>query len=220
MSSVSSRKVLLPLACGLGLGAALAAAERNPPLLVRASPLLAPCVEAAARQDPGRALRIDADAGPEAADLLVAADVEVTRALEMGTALLDSDVDVARIPWVLKLAAGSPSSLASLEDALARGLEVVLPKGAAAYEARRMAAERGGRVRETADLRELRSAPLALLPRSLAGAGEQVPAGLRPLEVRAAVLAGARQPEAARAFVSFLGSEPGRRAFAACGENR
>ena len=220
MLVVNTTQVLLPVALGLALGAAVAAAERGSPLVVRASPLLAPCVEAAALNDPARAVRVDPSAGLDAADVLVGADVEVTRALEMGMALPDSDLDVARIPWVLRVPAGNPSRIVGLEDALARDLEVVLPKDPAAYEARRRAAGRGDRVREAADPRELRSASVALVPLSLAGAGERIPVDLRPIEVRAAVLSGSRQTATARAFVSFLASEPGQRAFTVCGEKR
>lgn len=220
MSFVSTTRALLPLALSLALGGTVAATERPAPLIVRASPLVAPCVEASASAYAARAVRIDASAGQNAADVLVAADVEVTRALEAGMALLDSDVDLARIPWVLQVPAGNPSRIAGLEDALARGLEVVLPKDPAAYEARRITAGRGDRVREASDPRELRSAPIALLPLSLAGAGDRIPTALRPLQVRAVVLAGSKQAEAARAFASFLGSEPGQRAFTACGDKR
>jgi accessory colonization factor AcfC len=121
---------------------------------------------------------------------------------------------------VLKVPAGNPSRIASLEDALARGLELVLPRDAAAYEARRLAAGRGDRVREAASPGELRSAPVALVPLSWAGTGERVPVDLRPIEVRATVLTGSKQAAAARAFVSFLASETGQRAFATCGNTR
>jgi ABC-type Fe3+ transport system substrate-binding protein len=40
------------------------------------------------------------------------------------------------------------------------------------------------------------------------------------LVARAVVAAGTKQPEAAMAFVAFLASEPGQRAFAKCGERR
>ncbi|HLA76595.1 MAG TPA: substrate-binding domain-containing protein [Vicinamibacteria bacterium] len=202
-------RILLLLALA---GGAAGAAEH--PLIVRASPLFSSCVEASARSYAARGVRVGAGGGE--ADVLVASDVEVTRALETGMAFLDSDVDVARVPWVLRVPAGNPSRVASLDQALAQGVEIALPKDPAAYEARRLVAGRE-RVREDP---EAGSAPTALLPLSLARGGEHIPTDIRPLHVRAVVLSGSKQQAAARAFASFLGSEAGQRAFAACGDNR
>src|SRR3990172_11472168 len=114
MSLVSVIRILLLLALA---GGAAGAAEHR--LIVRASPLFPSCVEASARSYAARGVRVGAGGGE--ADVLVASDVEVTRALETGMAFLDSDVDVARVPWVLRVPAGNPSRVASLDQALAQG---------------------------------------------------------------------------------------------------
>ncbi len=215
------RRGVLTVGLAVALGAAAGATERPTSLTIHASPLVVPCLEASASAyAAGRAVRIDTGGGPNASDLLVASDLEVTRALETGLALLDSDQDVAQIPWVLQVSAGNPGRVRSLEDALAQGLEVVLPKDVAAHEVRRMAEGRGNRTRQASDVRDLRSASAAVLPLSLAAAGDRIPTSLRPLHVRVAVLAGSKQEAAARAFAGFLASEPGQRVFAACENKR
>ena len=73
-----------------------------------------------------------------------------------------------------------------------------------------------GKPRETADAGTLRSARVALVPLSLAGGGDHIPVDLPALETRAAVAKGTPRAEEAAAFVRFLGSEEGQRAFAGC----
>ena len=200
------------------LCAALPAAEDS--LRVRSSQAAAPCVEAVARVwegTGGRAVSVDAgglrDPGPW--DVLVGSGVELTRALEGGDADIESDVEVARIPWVLHLPSGG--DVHALSDVVRSSVEIVMPTGPGAYEARRALAEQGAtRIVETADAARLRTAPVALVPLSLAGAGAQVEVDVPPIPVGAAVGMRARHTEAAAAFVRYLGSEGGREAFATC----
>jgi hypothetical protein len=189
-------------------------------LRVVSSAVSAPCVEAA-----GRAWQARGGAAPVVEtgslrdpgdwDVLVGSGVELTRALEGGDAVIDSDVGIAEIPWVLQLPSGG--EVRALSDVVQSGVEIVMLAGPAAYEARRALARDGtATVRETTDLAQLRSAPVALVPLSLAGSGRKVEVDVPPVRVDAAV--GIRSPHAeqATAFVRYLGSEAGRQAFAAC----
>jgi len=215
-------RVVLP--AFLVTSALVPAAGAGEPLRVRVTAAVAPCVAAAISGwigPGGRGVRVEAaglrDPGP--ADVLVGASVEMTRALEGGRAVVNSDLEVAEIPWVLSVAPGNPLGVRSLADARDKGVEVTVPAGPAAYEARRSLAGGGtSRVRESGDRAELRAAAVALLPLSLAGSGERIPVPeVPPLLASAAVAEGAAQPERARELVRFLGSEAGQRAFAACG---
>jgi hypothetical protein len=151
-----------------------------------------------------------------AADVLVGSGPEVTRVLESGLGRDDSDVAIAEVPWVLVLSDAAPA-VGSLEDAARAGLEVEVLAGPASYEARRALAAKSSRVRESRDVAALRKAQVALVPLSLAGRGRRVAVDVPPLVAQAAVGATAAAPDAAQAFVAFLGSVDGRRAFAACG---
>lgn len=195
------------------------AAEPGPALRVRATEATAPCLAAATRAlPPGSGSRATLETGDLAdatADVLVGSSVEMTRALESGLALNDSDVEIANIPWVLVLGDQAPD-LHSLKDVAAAGFEVEVPTGPASYEARRaLAAASAGRVRE-GDAKALRKAGIALVPLSLAGPGRRIAVDVPALLAQAAVGARASAPDAARAFAAFLGSENGRRAFAEC----
>jgi molybdate transport system substrate-binding protein len=165
---------------------------------------------------------VDLQVGPlrdaSAADVLVAASgVEMTRAIEGGKAVDGSEVAVARIPWVLSVPRGNPEGLSALADLARPGLDAVILAGPAAYQARKaVAGVAPGRLRESSDVATLRSARVALVPLSLAGAGDHIPVDLPPLEARAAVATGTSRSEEAAAFVRFLGSEEGQRAFAGC----
>jgi hypothetical protein len=202
------------------LAAAGDVAAREDPLVVRASPLLAPCAEAAVRAFPGgRARVLAAPLAEGGADVLLGADVEVTRALESGRAVLDSEVDLARVPWVLAVPAGNPDRIAGLDDALGRGLELTVAEGPAAHEVRRVLSERGAaRLRGSSDLETLHTARLALVPLSVRPRGDTLATAIRPFEARAALSADSRHADAARALLRFLGSERGQRAFSACGK--
>ena len=140
---------------------------------------------------------------------------EGDRALEGGDAVIDSDVGIADIPWVLHVPSGG--DVQSLSEVVQSGVEIVVLAGPAAYEARRALARDGtAAIRETADAAQLRSAPVALVPLSLAGSGRQLEVDVPPVRVDAAVGIRAPHSEAAAALVRYLGSEAGRQAFAAC----
>jgi hypothetical protein len=151
---------------------------------------------------------------PTPADVLVASEIELTRALESGAAEVNSDVDLARIPWVLRGPGAAQLSAASSLPAR----PVALPDGPAAYEARRALRTAGSSWVEATEVRALHEAPLALVPLSLAGDGAHVAApSVPPLVARAALGAGAKRPPEATALLAYLASEAGQRAFAACG---
>jgi hypothetical protein len=198
---------------------AVLAAPAAPPLRVRATEAMAPCVAAAAKAfaaTGGRAAAVETgDLKDATADVLVGSGPEVTRALESGLGRDDSDVAIAEVPWVLVLSEAAPA-VASLEEAVRAGLEVDVLSGPASYEARRALASKSSRLRES-DLTTLRKAPAALVPLSLAGPGRRVAVDVPALVAQAAVGVSASAPDGARAFVAFLGSDEGRRAFAACG---
>jgi len=181
-----------------------------------------PCVAAAAKayEASSGGIKPTVQAGvlsdPGDAEVLVASSVEITRALEGGVAVDGTDVDIARIPWVLSVASGNPRRLRSLEDLDQPGLEVWVLGGPAAYEVRRALRAHPARLRETQDGRVLRAAEVALVPLSLAGPGEHVPVDVAPIEARAAVASRAARSNAANAFVRYLGSEEGQRAFSTC----
>lgn len=190
------------------------------PLRVRASEVAAPCVQAAARAW-GRAAAVETaplrDPGP--VDVVVGSGVEMTRALEGGDAVIDSEEYIAEIPWVLSVESGNPLKLTGLADLARVGGEVVVLGGPAAYEARReLSAHRPGRLKESREGAVLRGAPVAVVPLSLAGPGERIAVKeIPPVLTSAAVGARAVQPGAAREFVHFLASEAGQKAFASCG---
>ena len=101
-----SSALLAAFAVGVAAPSVAPAAEAG--LRVRASPVAAPCVEAAGQAweaRGGRSVSVETgdlrDRG--AWDVLVGSGVELTRALEGGEADLATDVDVATIPWVLHL---------------------------------------------------------------------------------------------------------------------
>jgi hypothetical protein len=185
---------------------------------VRATRETAPCVRAAVAASPRwrEAARIE-EGGPREpgpADVLVASEVELTRALESGAAVANSDVDLARIPWVFRGPGARGLDAAAVGSA--SGLTVTVPAGAAAYEARRAVGT--NRLVEAADVRALREATLALVPLSLAEEGPTVAAAaVPPLIARAALASGAKQAPAARGLLEYLASEAGQRAFAGCG---
>lgn len=186
-------------------------------LRVLSSAVSAPCVEAAGRAWGVRPLVVETGSlrDPGDWDVLVGSGVELTRALEGGDAVIDSDVGIADIPWVLRLPSGG--DVQSLSEVVQSGVEIVVLAGPAAYEARRALARDGtATIRETTDAAQLRSAPVALVPLSLAGSGRQVEVDVPPVRVDAAVGVRALHSEDAAALVRYLGSQAGRQAFAAC----
>jgi ABC-type molybdate transport system substrate-binding protein len=208
-----------PLAVAAALLALSGATDAPGRLRVRASYVVAPCVEAAVAAWPGPHTAVQVEtAGPlaaGAADVLVASSVELTRALEGGTADEATDLDVARVPWVMQVRSAG-AKVRGPADLATAGVEITVPDSPAAYEARRWAAATGGgRVREASG-RELREAPVAVVPLSLAGTGERIAVDVPPLVARAALTLRPERPAEARAFLAFLSSEPGQKAFAAC----
>ena len=191
-------------------------------LRVEAAETVAPCVRAAAevfaRRGAGVDLFVGRLAGDRQADVLVASSVEITRAIEAGRAEEGSDVDIASIPWILALEPGVPRDVGRLEDLGRTGGEVLLLGGAAAYEARRaLAAFPEIEVHETTDVASLRAASAAIFPLSLARGTDHVALDIPPVVARAVVTSRPQSPATAAAFVGFLASEEGQRAFAACG---
>jgi ABC-type molybdate transport system substrate-binding protein len=188
-------------------------------LRVRATAAVAACVGAAARAYERGPRRVAVETGPLAeagnADVLVGAATEVTRALEGGAAVADSDATVAAVRWVLVVPEGNPQSLTGLRDVDRAGVEVWVAGGPAAHEARR-ALQRAAptRLREAGDGTVPRGAAATLAPACTAGPGERLAVEVPDLVVEAAVSTGARRPDAARDFVTFLASPAGRRAFA------
>jgi hypothetical protein len=200
--------------------AMIAAPATAPALRVRTSSIVAPCVEAAVRAWPaargGAQVETAALTAPGPVDVLVGTSVELTRALENGTAEPGTDVDVASVPWVMQVRGGAAASIRRASDLAGSGLQVTVPESPASHEAWRWArSTSGGRVR-SASGRALREAEVVLVPLSLAAPGPRMGVDVTPLVVRAATAVAPAQPEPARALVAFLASEAGQTAFAAC----
>jgi hypothetical protein len=196
-------------------------------LRVRASPAVAPCVVAAAdeyqRTSRGRVAVETATIGSQdsadGSDVVVAADSELNRVIESGASDPDLEAEVATIPWVL---AGAPGTATPELRSLARTGSVVRTLGGpvARETWRRLHLQgfspaRVERVRETPV--RLESGEAAVVPLSLAGAGPATTLDVPPLRARAVVVRASPRKDAARAFLDFLGTAPGRGAFRACG---
>jgi hypothetical protein len=154
----------------------------------------------------------------DGADVVIGADAELHRIEESGASLPGLDLDVARIPWVLVGAPGTPPpDLRSLERATGR---VRVLSGTVGREARRSLDSMASRLESLpADEAPPRLEPgeAAIVPLSLAGHGPAVTLTIPPLTARALGVRGSPRADAARAFVEFLGGEPGNAAFRACG---
>jgi hypothetical protein len=212
----------LGLAALLLVGAPPGAAVDEGALRVRASSAVAPCVAAAARAfRSSTSVAVGGFRDLHDADVFVGADVEVTRALESGGALIRSEADVASIPWVLVVGRGNPLALRGTDDLARAGRDVWVLGGLAASQARRALSQvPPDQLKESEDAGLLRDAAPALVPLSLAGAGERLAVDVPALAARAVVTSATKRPEAAKAFVAFLASEPGQRAFARCGDGQ
>jgi ABC-type molybdate transport system substrate-binding protein len=222
MSLLSHRVVADTGVLGAFFLAALVRASPPEPLRIQATEAVAPCVEAGARAFQARGMSTVAvvtgslKAAP-AADVFAGSAVEMTRAIESGDALDDTDVAVAKIPWVVVVGSGESVKIERLSDLARPEVEVEVLGGPAAYEARRaLEGVKADRVRESRDASVLKKASVALVPLSLAGPGERVPVDVPAIEARAAVATRTGRREEAQAFVSFLASEAGQRAFARC----
>jgi hypothetical protein len=208
-------------ATGLSLTLLLTLAGSSPSqtsagLRLRASAGVAPCVRSAAAGFETGGLSITIDEGDlgDLVDeqLLAGSGVEITRAIEAGLAVEGTDVDLARIPWVLR---APPSGPQRLEDLAGRGGRIVLLGGAESYEARRaLGGLPSGRVSETTDPETLRAAPLAVVPLSLAGKGPHQLLDISPILARAALTR--HDTGEGRRFLDYLTSEPGLKRFVAC----
>ena len=211
------------LALAAGGAHALAAREGAPVVRVRASEAFVPCVSEAGRvygQTFGTSVTVSSGAVHETAgaDVLVGAAVEINRALEGGLARTDSDVLIARVPWVLVVERASSSRIEGLQDLATSADTVEVLGGPAGHEARRaLAALPSGRVREIRDAAALRASRMALVPLSVAGPGRRIPVDVAPLVAQAAIVISPQSVETAQAFVIWLGSEAGQTAFASCG---
>ncbi len=214
----------LPLLIGVGLVAATgggdAGAAAGGPLRVRASEPFGPCLSdalAAFSRESGvpTALDVGEPDPPAGADVVVGEDGELTRALEGGTLDRRSSFDLGTMPWVFVVPAGSE---ADVSQAVAAADRVHVLGGRLGREARAALGNRlpAGRVQLSRDPRELRAARYALVPRSLAGPGEQRPAGLPPLVAVAAAVADAPHPSEARQLLAFLRSTRGRALLSSC----
>jgi len=178
------------------------------------APCLTPAVQAFSRES---GLSVAIDVGdldpPQGADVVIGDDAEMTRMLEGGVADLATSFDLGSLPWVLVVPAGSPAGSLS-----AMGAERVSVMGGRASRAAReslqtMPAER---VRVSRDADELRHARYALVPRSLAGPGEQRPSGVRPLMAVTAIITDAPHPDGARALLAFLRTDRARHLLTPC----
>jgi hypothetical protein len=180
---------------------------------VRASEAFAPCLRPALdafSRESGvpTVLDVREPDPPGDADVVVGDDVELTRVLEGGSADLGSSFDLGYLPWVFVVPKGAPVEVsAAVADA---GWLYVLG-GRVGREARAALGSRlpEGRVRVSRDPQELRGASYALVPRSLAGSGEQRPAGVRPLVAVAAAVSGTPHAAEAARLLAFLKSARG-----------
>ena len=189
-------------------------------VVVRASEAFAPCLApalASFRRETGVHARLEVkDPDPAVgADVVVGDDSELTRVLEGGSANLASALDLGFIPWVFVSPPGAP---ADVKAAAAMAERVVALGGPLGDQARATLGVRFAldRLRVTRDAAELRGARYALVPRSLAGAGQLRAVPVPPLvAVAAAVNDAANGPGAGR-LLEFLKSSRGRAALSAC----
>jgi hypothetical protein len=186
---------------------------------VRASeafaPCLAPALAAFTRETGVRATLEVKDPDPaDGADVVVGDDSELTRVLEGGAADLASAFDLGYIPWVFVAPAGSPADV----TAAASAERLTVLGGRLGREARSALGTRlpADRLRLSRDRNELTSARYALVPRSLAGRGEQRPAGVRPLVAVAAAVRDSANAAGASRLLAFLKSARGRAVLSSC----
>jgi hypothetical protein len=204
---------------GVVCAGVIAASAQAADLRVRATEIVAPCVRSAGAQYltlSGQRVLIETGPvrHPGPVDVVVGSDVEMTRALEGGDAVIGSEEALARIPWVIVQAPSSGPKISSLAE-LGRGAEVTLMGGPAAYEARRALSARGVKLREATDPAQLKAAPVAVVPLSLAGSGSHLATDIPPIPVSAAVVEGAVGDGGSK-FIHFLISPKGQSAFSSC----
>lgn len=198
-------------------GGTVAGARRDP-LRVRASEAFAPCLAPALdafTRGSGVAAVLDVKEPdpPGEADVVVGDDSELTRLLEAGVVDLNTSLDLGYLPWVYVVPKRSPTGSSSPLPGAGR---MYVLGGRLGREARESLGLRAERLRVSRDRDELRQAEYALVPRSLAGPGEQRSAGLRPLVATAAAVTGARQAAAAHQLLAFLKDPAGRALLSSC----
>lgn len=207
---------ILLLLAGLAPGAPPVAA--GGPLHVRANEAFATCLRPALEaftRESGVSVVVDAGEPdpPRGADVVVGDDSETTRMLEGGVADLGSAFDLGAIPWVLVVPAGSAAgSLSALAP------ERVAVLGGAAGRAARSSLQDldAERVQVSRDANELRTARYALVPRSLAGAGEHRPSSVHPLIATAALVTASPRTADARRLLAFLAGDRAQRFLHPC----
>jgi hypothetical protein len=218
------RRSLTLLACAVAAAVSAATLPASGPLVVKASPVARPCVAAAAAAYGSHVVVRTADIGAVTsaadADVVVAAEEELTRVIEGGATVPDVEAELGAIPWVLLAPPGqaAPGAIRSLSRT---GATVRVPRGAIARHARAsLEGLEPGRVRGVhADAASLvpRSGELALVPLSLAGPGSVSATEVPPVNVIGVVARASARKDAARAFVEFLSAGKGQAAFLACG---
>lgn len=198
--------------------------QAGAPLRVKASPVVAQCLSSAqvayAKASGVRfevvAGRVEEAGSADGFDLVLAAEAETTRLLEGGAGDLDSEVQVASIPWVVL-----GGDARALERPSGR---VLVGGGRLANEARRSlqhlpagrlanAPIRGGVVR-------LEAGELAVVPRSLADGQPAAVLSLPPIAVHAFALRGSADPQAARRLLAALADPNVPGGIATCGVAR
>jgi hypothetical protein len=213
------RRMLALLAVACLLAGGVGGAATGPQAVsVRASeafaPLLEPALAAFTRETGVRAtLEVRSPEPAAGADLVVGDDAELRRALEGGAADVATASDLGYIPWVLVTPSGSPSDVRAAAD---QADTLFVLGGGLGREARAALGAHlpADRVRQTSDRALLRAARYALVPRTLAGAGEQRPAGVRPLVAVAALVLDSPNAAGGRQLLAFLKSARGQRVLA------
>ncbi len=182
-------------------------------LHVRASVAIAPCVapvvDAYNRTAARRAvLDVGLPFPVGDADVVIGDDAEMTRVLEGGAASLATAIELGAMPWVHV----TPEGLAA---ASASGPVAVLG-GPAGRDARALLSRSRASMKVTTDGGELRASAVALVPLSLAGAGQRRIADVPPIQATAAEIVASGQRPAARAFLAFLGTGEARSTLGRC----
>jgi hypothetical protein len=206
--------LLVCLLSGTGDSGASIAAFGEVRVRVRASEAFAPFLEPALAvftRETGTVATLEIkDPDPaHGADLVVGDDSELTRVLEGGSADVRTALDLGYIPWVFVSPSGTSPDVRS---AAAQGERIVAMGGQLGREARAALGLRlaEGGVRISRDGGELRSARYAMVPRTLAGPGQQQRLAVSPLVAVAAVVTDSANQSGARQLLAFLGGSRGR----------
>ena len=152
----------------------------------------------------------------EGADLVIGEDAELTRILEGGLADVRTAADMGEVPWLLVTGPNEPAAPGALSALRATATPLTTLGGVLGREARSRIPVSAGRVLVSTDLDELRAAPRALVPSTLAGAGRRQAVDVPPLVAVAATVNGSPHLEEAAQLLQFLRGVEARRAFARC----